>query len=201
MDDILIIRGDFMEGFFSSIIPIIVLISIIAKIIDATKKNQQKSDKGIKQSNNRQQSLQSLIRDQVTQHKDSLLDQFNNIANFDNDNTRYKEGDKLNRNTLEGTPVEHQSHERNGKSYNEGDKLHRDTLEGITLEDIEDSMSLDALNLDDSDVLKVSKIRKSKTNKPKKHVGASYRGLKLNQENIVNGIIISEVLVKRGGRR
>jgi hypothetical protein len=197
-----------MEGFFSSIIPILVIISIIAKIIDSAKKNQQKSDKETKQLNNQPQSLQSLIREQVSHHKDVLLEQFNSITNVDNQSVRYKEGDKLNRNTLEGTPVENRRYTDSahiGGRYNEGDKLDRNTLEGITLEGNlaygEGSMSLATLDLDNKEVLSAKRIKKAKVSKPKKYVGLSYEGLKFDRNNIVNGIIMAEVLTKRGGRR
>lgn len=202
-----------MEGFFSAIIPLLIAISVVSSIVSNIKKNQQKSNKGHKEAPKSQQSLRELMREQVLQQGGILKDQFNNIVNLEEPkNTRYREGDKLNRKTLEGTPVEHQRHSHNahiGGSYNEGDKLNRDTLEGITLEGGfsygEDDMSLDALDVDNSDVLSVQRAKKS-ARKPRKSLqysggGSHFRELKMNRDSIVTGVIMSEILEKRGGRR
>lgn len=110
----------------------------------------------------------------------------------------YNEGDALNRRTLENKPVEMQRHSHNahvGGSYNEGDSLNRDTLEGTL---IFDNME----NYDSNEIAYAEKSQR-KTKKPKKILQSTgeFRELKLNRNSIVNGIIMSEILNKRGGKR
>ncbi len=113
-------------------------------------------------------------------------------------NKPYNEGEKLNRQTLEGVPTEMQRHAHKahiGISYNEGDALDRYSLEGSPITEYEDKFDLD-------EVSKVSRADKKST-KPKKQAlsRGEFRSLKINRVSVVNGIIMSEILNKRGGRR
>jgi len=113
-------------------------------------------------------------------------------------NKSYNEGESLNRKTLENVPTEMQRHAHKdhvGGSYNEGDALNRGSLEGVPL-------AIDMDSFDDQEVLSAKKIAK-RINKPKRSLNATgeFRALKMNRNSIVNGIIMSEILNSRGGRK
>ena len=110
----------------------------------------------------------------------------------------YNEGDALNRTTLEGELTEMQRHAHKvhpGGSYNEGDALNRYSLEGIPVEEYEDKFDLD-------EVSRVSKSAKKGTKMSRQALSKSGTlEFKLDRKTVVNGIIMSEILNKRGGRR
>jgi hypothetical protein len=112
--------------------------------------------------------------------------------------TRYNEGDALNRRTLEGTSLEMKRHSHDahpGGSYNEGDPLDRYSMKSSPILEYEDKFDLDVA---------ISASRRGKSTAKKKSRGVGACGptrLRFDNNGIVNGIIMSEILTKRGGKR
>ena len=203
----------------SSLIPLFIIISIVFSIVNKAKQAQNKSaNKGSAAQNTqtRSSSLQEIIRRQIEEQRNAVsgtppqsaaqppkpepVDFSDGKYAKPNAPTekRYREGEALNRKTLEGTPVEMQRHSHDahiGGSYNEGDALNRSTLEGSPIFEYEDKFDLD-------EEVKVSRRGKRAPSK-KKSTGSRYKleSLKFDTNGIVNGIIMSEILSKRGGRR
>lgn len=208
----------------SSLIPLFVIISIVFSIISKAKQNQKKSSNTSSSaggSQKRSLSLQEIIRRQIEEQKKAMNTSFGQQSakpeptaySSSQENTptemqsssrdahlnkHYNEGDALNRGSLEGVPTEMQRHSHNahpGGSYNEGDALKRSSLEGKPI--LENKDDIDAF-----EATKVSRIKR-KTTKPKRNSlsKSSTIAFKLNRNSIINGIIMSEILTKRGGKR
>ena len=205
--------------FISGLIPLFIIISIIVSIVSKAKQAQSKTP--VKRptqtpgagSQSRGLSLQEMIRQQIEEQRNAASPTGVPPAPkpepspaqkpaFDRTltsipKTRYSEGDTLNRSTLEGTPVEMQRHSHNahpGGSYNEGDALDRYSLEGSLL-DYEDKFDLDVA---------ASASRRGKSTAKKKSPSGKSGGvskLKFDGNGIVSGIIMSEILTRRGGKR
>lgn len=201
-------------GIISSLIPILVIISIIFSIVSKAKQAQNKSSKtgpAAKNTQVKSSSLQEIIRRQIEEQRTAVSGISSQSAAQSKPvqagfpgrenppaDRRYSEGDAINRQTLEGTPVEMQRHSHNahiGGSYNEGDALDRYSLEGSPIFEYEDKFSLD-------ERAKVTK-RGKKAPKSKKQAGSKnrFKKLEITQDSVVNGIIMSEILGSRGGRR
>jgi hypothetical protein len=204
--------------FISSLIPLLIVVSIVVSIVSKAKQAQNKQaakNTAAKGSATRSPSLQEIIRQQIEEQRKAASSSFAQPAaqqppkpqqvdfaggKFDKltsmEQQRYKEGDAIYRSTLEGISSEmkrhsHDAHE--GGSYNEGDPLNRQTLEGFPLSDYEDSFDLDV-------AIQASRKGKS-TSKNQTATKSRAVSLKINSSSIVNGIIMSEILNKRGGKR
>ncbi|MCK5128231.1 MAG: hypothetical protein KAQ68_00150 [Clostridiales bacterium] len=219
-----------MEDIFSNLVPLLVVISIVFSLVNKAKKAKEKAAKKQGTVNHSKTASPSSLKDfilkqieeqkasmraqsaPVTKPKDTKAWVYGEGKTLEGSPTEmqrhahnahlggsYNEGDALNRKTLEGTPTEMQKHAHGGR-FNEGDSLNRKTLEGVRVEGMS-SYKVFEDNYD-KEVFKISKVEK-RIRKPKTrtHTGGEYKALKLNRESIVNGIIMSEVLNKRGGRR
>ena len=220
-----------MDGFFSNIIPLLIIISIIFSIVNKSKKASQKSaESQATNSSAKPASIREIILQQIEAQKVAMQSQtkaeqkpvvptaptpvygegkslegtpteMQRHSHNAHINESYNEGDALNRTTLENVPTEMQKYTNAGRvggSYNEGDVLNRKTLEGVGLEGLASHNTFNDLSVE-LDVGKVEKrIRRPKVNRLS---GGDYKALKLNRDSIVNGIIMTEVLNKRGGRR
>ncbi len=216
-----------MDDFFSNIIPIIILISVIASIVNKSKKAKEKQTKSQQGNAKSPTSIREIILQQIEQQKKAIQPQATPVqkpveqkkpmysggslegaptemqrhAHKGHLGGAYNEGDALNRSTLENTPTEMQRHTHEGHiggAYNEGDELNRSTLEGMNQEGLASHDVFDNVDTE-PDVSKVH--RKVKRPRTGKLSGGYYKALKMNRSSIVNGIIMAEVLNKRGGRR
>ena len=202
----------------SSLIPLFIIISIVFSIVSKAKQAQSKSArKGpVTHTQAKSSSLQEIIRRQIEEQRNAVSgtppksavqppkpEQVDfSAGKYARPNapadSRYSEGDTLNRKTLEGAPVEMQRHSHDahiGISYNEGDALNRSTLEGSPVLEYEDKFSLD-------ETAKVSRTAKKATKAKKQALlNSGTVAFRIDQKSIVNGIIMSEILTKRGGRR
>ncbi len=219
---------DFLENIIPLLIVVSIIVSIVNKAKKAQGKTTgnttaSKPSQTTASSANKVQTLQEIIRQQIEEQRNAVTGQKNVSAvpkstaqkpyigegnytspaslentpvemqrhshNAHGGRPSYNEGDALNRTSLENTPVEMQRHSHRAHggrpSYNEGDALNRKTLEGQPNE-------LDKIT-------SVSKrTKKASTGKNKSSKSFDF---KINQNSIVSGIIMSEILNSRGGRK
>ena len=203
----------------SSLIPLFIIISIVFSIINKAKQAQNKSSNTRPSAGNTQSknlSLQDIIRQQIQEQKNAVLGNTpqNTVqppkpvqvvlpeVKYAKPNPiekqKYREGDALKRGTLEGVPTEMQRHAHKvhiGGSYNEGDPLDRGTFKDSPLTEYEDKFDLDEIS-------KASrKTKKATRAKRQALVQSGTVEFKIDKKSVVNGIIMSEILNKRGGRR
>ncbi len=194
---------------FENLIPLLIIVSIVFSIIGKAKKVQGKSSNNSSatassSSQNKVQSLQDIIRQQIEEQKNAVKPvppktthpAFQHKSpkqpNQPPKPTTFGEGQIREFSSLENTPVEMQRHSHNAHggrpSYNEGDPLNRKSLEG-------QPNILDVASL-------VTRRGKKATKNNKQALSKSGNiNFKINTESVVNGIIMSEILNKRGGRR
>ncbi len=207
--------------FISSLIPLFIIISIVFSIVNKAKQAQTKKP-GTKPTSvqsasaqSRGQSLQEMIRQQIDEQRNAASSTgvppapkpkpeprpvpepvFDRTATTI-PQTRYSEGDPLKRSTLEGTSMEMKRHSHDahpGGSYNEGDPLKRYSMESSPILDYEDKFDLDVAAIASRRGKNIAK------KKSKKEIAGNPVNLRFDGKGIVQGIIMSEILSKRGGK-
>ncbi len=219
-----------MDKFFSNIIPLLVVISIIVSIvknINKAKAKKAKAQSGNKSNEtNSTKSLRSMFQ-QIGEQQKAVKTQYipkpSNTQYAPTNQIQYNQGK-----TLEGSNVEMQRYTHDthiSGSYNEGDKLDRSSLEGVNVEmqrhahdahiggsyNEGDELNRSSLegrdliytlsSLDDIDMRVKKSHRNTKRSKNSLQNSGGYKAIKMNRNSIVNGIIMAEILQKRNSRR
>lgn len=171
------------------ILPLIIISFVINSISKAVKRATSQQNQMPGQMQNSRPDLQQMLRQQIYEHQNPQAKP--PVPQFTPENTYSSRGTTLEP-SWEGAPL--------NSSITEGAELNRNTLEGMGLEGIslENAQSPDRItptemaggNSYDFD-------RRRTTGSRSVRLGNTF----LNQQSIVSGVIMSEVLQSRGGRK